>query len=128
MTALARLTVEVPENEWLSANDRRHWADKAARTAALRGRARLLARAAKLDPYTGPVLIWALVKYPTARRADPPNTYPTVKALIDGLVDAGIFPDDDSDHVNLGFGRAAGKSRRGTYEIELILTDQTVPF
>lgn len=29
-------------------------------------------------------------------RADPPNLWPTVKHLIDGMTDAGLWPDDDS--------------------------------
>jgi len=33
------------------------------------------------------------------RRADSDNTSPTLKPLMDGLVAAGILPDDDSAHV-----------------------------
>ena len=29
----------------------------------------------------------------------PANGYPTIKALIDGMTDAGVWPDDDSEHV-----------------------------
>lgn len=32
---------------------------------------------------------------PTRRRLDPPNLYPTVKHLIDGLTDSGLWDDDD---------------------------------
>jgi hypothetical protein len=27
------------------------------------------------------------------------NYYPTAKAILDGLVDAGVLPDDNDDHV-----------------------------
>lgn len=33
------------------------------------------------------------------RRRDPHNYYPTVKAIIDGLVDAGVWPDDTPEWV-----------------------------
>lgn len=36
---------------------------------------------------------------PDRRRRDPANWAPTAKALIDGLVDAGLLPDDDHTHV-----------------------------
>ena len=34
-----------------------------------------------------------------AKRRDPENWTPTSKALVDGLVDAGVWPDDDERHV-----------------------------
>lgn len=33
------------------------------------------------------------------KRRDPHNWAPTEKALVDGLVDAGVWPDDDERHV-----------------------------
>ncbi|MGW2210151.1 hypothetical protein [Streptomyces sp. NPDC001781] len=35
----------------------------------------------------------------SARRADPANLYPSFKAAVDGLVDAGLFEDDDHTRV-----------------------------
>ena len=35
----------------------------------------------------------------TNRRRDPHNATPTIKATIDGLVDAGIWVDDSSEYV-----------------------------
>ena len=35
------------------------------------------------------------VSPPSKRRMDPPNFYPTVKALVDGLTDAGLWSDDN---------------------------------
>jgi crossover junction endodeoxyribonuclease RusA len=34
-----------------------------------------------------------------ARRRDPHNLAPTVKAIVDGLVDAGVWPDDTDTWV-----------------------------
>lgn len=33
------------------------------------------------------------------RHRDPANYYPTVKAAVDGLVDAGVLPDDSQDYL-----------------------------
>lgn len=39
------------------------------------------------------------VSPPTNRRMDPPNFYPTVKALVDGLTDAGLWQDDNGQII-----------------------------
>ena len=95
------LTIDVPATEWLTANGRYHWADRAQRTRALRRRGRMLARAAGLRPSpTGRVQVTAHVHTRTRRRMDPANAAPTTKALIDGaLVDRQIVPDDDHTHL-----------------------------
>ena len=41
-----------------------------------------------------------LIYPPTRRRFDPPNLYPTVKHLIDGLTDSKLWEDDDWKHLN----------------------------
>jgi crossover junction endodeoxyribonuclease RusA len=41
------------------------------------------------------------VAYPRRGRADPPNASPTVKAVLDGFTDAGLWADDDSEHIVL---------------------------
>ncbi len=35
------------------------------------------------------------------RRRDPHNWAPTVKAIVDGLTDAGVWPDDNAAHVTV---------------------------
>ena len=119
------ITLTIPAGEWLSSNQRLHWAQKARRTRSIRTRAFMLGlaalRAGDVTARTGKTHVHVLVAYPTARKADPPNAYPTVKAIIDGLVDARIFPDDNSDHVSLGFDRDPKKSALGTYRLTLAL-------
>ena len=44
---------------------------------------------------TRPCHVIITVCPPSRRRMDPPNLYPTVKALIDGLTDAGLWSDDN---------------------------------
>ena len=41
-----------------------------------------------------PVSIWAYFRFSNNRRRDTGNNYPTIKALVDGFVDAGLLPDD----------------------------------
>lgn len=36
---------------------------------------------------------------PTRRRLDPPNLYPTVKHLVDGMTDSELWEDDDWTHM-----------------------------
>lgn len=59
-------------------------------------------------PFTSPVRVWAEWQFPTDHRRDTPNLYPTIKALIDGLDDAGVL---DGDHD----GRVEGPWLKRTY-------------
>jgi crossover junction endodeoxyribonuclease RusA len=43
--------------------------------------------------------ILGILRPPSARRADPANWYPSFKAAVDGLVDAGLLDDDDHTRV-----------------------------
>ena len=93
------VVIDVPAGEWLTSNGRYHWAQKARRTRALRIRAAYAARAARIPPMAR-ARITVHVHGRTRARTDPANAYPTVKAVIDGLVDAGVLPDDDAAHLD----------------------------
>ena len=93
------LIVDIPSAWWLTSNGRYKWPDRARRTKHLRTIALLEARRQHLEPVTGMVSVIATVHYRTAVRADPANAQPTLKALIDGCTDAGIWVDDDSTHL-----------------------------
>jgi crossover junction endodeoxyribonuclease RusA len=56
---------------------------------------------------------------PTARRFDPANIAGTVsKHALDGFTDAGLWPDDDSEHVIfVGFQRGPKTGIRGLYRL-----------
>lgn len=85
-------------NQMISANDRMYFRVKSQLTQFLR---RLSANRTWSRPvYTrkNPCTITIDVQPPTSRRMDAPNWYPTVKALIDGLVDSGLLS-DDNNHV-----------------------------
>ena len=122
------LTIDVPPNEWLSANDRPIWQVRARKTGALRRRAAWVARQQRLTVPT-PVLVVADIGYPRNGKADPNNASPTVKAILDGLTDAGVWPDDDSDHV-IGplYRRGPKTDRQGWHAVTLTFTQQAIPF
>lgn len=55
--------------------------------------------AASPGPLFQRVHILGIVRPATRRRADPANWYPSFKACVDGLVDAGVVEDDDHTRV-----------------------------
>lgn len=125
---MSELTIFIPESEWLSANGRFHWAAKARRTKTLRQRGFWAAKQTKASRHDR-LHVTAFIQYPTGGRADPANSAPTVKALIDGMVDAGVLPDDDSTHlIGPDFRRDTGRCQRGWHRVRLVLTDQEVKF
>jgi hypothetical protein len=85
--------------ELLNANDRLHWAKRNRITQQLRSDVHLMARYLKI-PRLERARIDAYYEPPDNRRRDAPNWYPTYKAQIDGLVDAGVFADDDHTRVD----------------------------
>lgn len=125
---MPELLLTIPAEHWMSANDRMHWAAKAKRTAAVRELAAAVAVAAGV-PRMMQVHVCAFVGYPSRRKADPPNAYPTVKAALDGITDAGVWEDDDSEHVvAVEFRRDPKSSPKGTHTLRLVLTDQALNF
>lgn len=83
----------------LTANQRLHWARKAVLTKRCRETACWLAKSKKL-PGAQRLTVTLHYRPKERRRRDAHNLYPTVKALVDGLVDAGVVPDDDTTHVS----------------------------
>lgn len=93
----------------LNANQRPHYRTKAKLTSTLRAAAmeavsdnpELMAAlaAAKPGPLFARAHILGVLHPPTRRRADPANWYPSFKAAVDGIVDAGVLDDDDHAHL-----------------------------
>lgn len=88
----------VAPHHWLNANQRPHWRDERARSAAWREAAGWAAKAAKV-PRLERVYICCWLEFPNNLRRDPANWAPTAKAAVDGLVQVGVLPDDDWRHV-----------------------------
>lgn len=122
------LTFAIPADLWLSANQRMHWAPKAKRTAALRQLGFTMATHSRIRDF-GTAHVAAFIGYPRNGKADPANAAPTVKALIDGLTDAGVWPDDDHVHV-IGptYLRDPSTKQPGVHSVRLVLTNQDLPF
>ena len=114
---MTTIIVTIPASDWMSANQREHWAKKARKTRTIRTLGFLAARQTRLGTLPGKTHIHVDVAYPTARPADAPNAYPSVKATIDGFVDAGLLTGDTSDEVSLSFDRHPGKSPKGAYQL-----------
>lgn len=57
---------------------------------------------------------------PTKRRFDPPNIYPTIKAILDGFTDAGVWDDDNHEIIKSLTFRYGGLSNvKGKYRIAI---------
>lgn len=46
-----------------------------------------------------PVRVWVEFRFSNQQRRDTANYYPTVKALLDGLVDSGLISDDRDGYI-----------------------------
>ena len=138
MTEPLHITFIVERDSWITSNSRLHWAKKAAAVASLRGCAYLLGRtvleAARVPRKACPVWtrekpcrVTVAVGMPTRRRFDLTNVEPTVKPLIDGLVEAGFFEDDDSQVIReVMFVQADEKPPvRGSYILRFTIEDAT---
>jgi len=109
-------TITVPATgDWLNANRRRnmHWTKDRYLTALWREAAGWAAKASDV-PALGPTRVVAQLRVVARRRSriDPANYAPTAKACVDGLVDAGIWPDDSADWVegpDMRLGETAAK-------------------
>lgn len=119
------LIVDVPSNEWLSANARLMPYARARRVAAVRLRAAMLARSARLRRMEGLVRVDAVIHGRVQRTFDPNNAADTTKPIVDGLRDAGVFEDDDYRHVlgpNHVFGEPISTLPVGAHRIVLTFT------
>ena len=85
-----------PPAPLMNMNERLHWRETARRAKAWRHAAKTAATGHDPQPPC-----WITVELPVRGRIrrDPANWYPTVKHIVDGLVDAGLWPDDTPEHV-----------------------------
>lgn len=87
----------IPMQDTINANDRLHYRVKAKKTKTLR---QLGKQSAEGLLFPDPCRIVAYFGFPDRRKRDLHNYYPTLKALIDGIVtDAGALIDDNSEHL-----------------------------
>lgn len=116
-------------NEMINSNDRRHFRATANLVTHLRtlSRTQAMSKAPSsgYEPFSKdkPCHIGIRICPPTKRRMDAPNWYPTVKALIDGLTDAGVFTDDNNNVItSMTFfpGNISGTKK---YRIEIMIKE-----
>lgn len=84
---------------WLNANDRDHWRVLHPIKKAWRENGGIAAANNDLPLGLERVRIDAYINRATEIRSDAGNFYPTVKAIVDGLVDYGLTNDDSNDYV-----------------------------
>jgi crossover junction endodeoxyribonuclease RusA len=101
VTRILLLDIPKPDDlEWLNSNDRRFRFNKTRLTKAWRLLGFVAVRnAGQPEPFEGRVHVVASFWKPTRTHYDPNNLWPTVKAICDGLTDAGLWADDDHEHV-----------------------------
>ena len=96
----------------LNANARDHWAKKARATRDWRDVAGAVAIIKRVQPVErGRVIVW--FSLPNKRLREVSNLQPTVKAIVDGLVDAGVFTDDNDEIVTAQDARRGPQSTDG---------------
>lgn len=114
-------------NEMISSNDRLNKYVRAELTAHLRKLSTEVAFKTYEHPERtmfsdiSPCYIGVIVCPPTKRRMDAPNWYPTIKALIDGLTDAGIFEDDNNNVIKSTTFVPGPKTETKKYRIEIVI-------
>lgn len=116
----------------ITANDKMHWAARSRLTKQLRQWGYLLGREGDGVARLG--LTHARVEvefaYPDRRRRDRSNLAPTVKAIMDGLIDAGLLPDDadrflDGPHTVIADHLAAKRFGVPMYEVRILVYADT---
>ncbi|MFD9249565.1 hypothetical protein [Streptomyces bottropensis] len=114
--------LELPaETTLINANDRMHPAKRSPLIKVIRNAAWAMARYHKV-PALGRAHVFYVVHPDTkARRRDPGNWSPSAKAAVDGLVDAGVLPDDDHTRL-LGPDPRIGTPIKGS-QLVLWITD-----
>lgn len=86
-------TLVLPITAPLSMNDREHWRKKAARVKQLRADVAKLCRVHKVPPLQR-AQVQLYYRPRDRRRRDAENLVATLKPCADGVVDAGVLPDD----------------------------------
>lgn len=94
----ASLSLTVGRQNVLNANQRLHHQAQAKIVKILRHAGYINARAQNLPTFTSANFL-VHVAYPDRRKRDVLNLYPTAKAIIDGMVDAGVLADDNDDFL-----------------------------
>lgn len=92
--------LDLPDRPYLTPNSRAHWSKRSAHGRAWRRTAQMLARSAQI-PACDHATVALYMHAKDRRRRDEDNLVSGVlKHCIDGLVDAGVIPDDTPKHIS----------------------------
>ncbi|MFF6866710.1 RusA family crossover junction endodeoxyribonuclease [Streptomyces ardesiacus] len=109
------------ETNLINANQNLHYRRKADLIKVIRQAAWATARHHKIPPLQRAHIFYVIHPDTKTRRRDPGNWSPSAKAAVDGLVDAGILPDDNHERL-LGPDPRIGPPVKGS-QLVLIITD-----
>lgn len=116
-------------NQMVSANDRMHPMVKAGITSYLRtlGKDTTESTVRPSIPFSHnkPCEVLITVCPPKRYRMDPPNWYPTVKALVDGMTDANLWEDDDYFTIKRFIFEYGGLSKTPNYILKIRISGLT---
>jgi crossover junction endodeoxyribonuclease RusA len=114
--------LELPaETTLINANDRMHPVKRAPYIQVIRNAAWAMARHHKIPALQRAHIFYVIHPDTKGRRRDPGNWSPSAKAAVDGLVDAGVLPDDDHTRL-LGPDPRIGTPVKGS-QLVLWITD-----
>ncbi|MGW1275532.1 hypothetical protein ACWD4V_01055 [Streptomyces tsukubensis] len=116
-------TLLMPYGDLLTSNGRLHYMAAHRLTKRMRNEAALAARAHRVPQLRRAAVHYVLHPRPITRRRDPGNWAPSAKAYIDGLVDAGVLPDDDADHLTGPYPVLGGPVPSGGARMSLVVVE-----
>jgi crossover junction endodeoxyribonuclease RusA len=92
-------TFRLPLDKPLSLNDRMHWSEKGRLVKQVRDDVHVLCRSKRVPKCARISVLLTWYPSPLVRRRDPLNLVATLKAVEDGVVQAGVVPDDTPEYV-----------------------------
>ena len=119
-------TLDLSLSAPLSMNDREHWRKKAKRVQQLRRDTKVMAERAKIPPL-GRIAVELHYAPRDRRRRDALNLVATLKPVEDGLVDAGVVPDDTGEFVRPTMPVLDEPSGRGTGWLYVVVRELVAP-
>ena len=117
--------IRLAASDVLNLNDREHWRLKANKSKYIRQLAEQIARASRA-PHLKRALLTVEIAFPDRKRRDPHNWMATVKPIVDGLVKAGVLPDDDAAHLDgpdMRLGAPDSRLPTGWHKLTINITD-----
>ncbi|MEU0656057.1 hypothetical protein ABZ485_27965 [Streptomyces albogriseolus] len=105
----------------INANQNLHFRRKAELVKVIRNAAWTMARHSNIPALQRAHIYFVIHPDTSIKRRDPGNWAPSAKAAVDGLVDAGVLPDDDSTRL-IGPDPRIGHPVKGT-QLVLWITD-----